>query len=155
MPWQAVSDTKLQIADATRAASLLSDASTALELLDADAGTEDTELLHEASALLHQLEGALDAWELERLLDMPYASSSAVLTISAGAGGTDAQVSTACVSCPSRTSVLTVQVAAQDWAEMLSRMYERWASKQGFTAKARPGHTSCFTWMRSTEASPA
>lgn len=89
---QAVSDTKLQISDAKRMAGLLSDAATALELLDADDPAGGTDMLLEASASLHQLEAALDAWELERLLDMPYASSGAVLTITAGAGGTDAQV---------------------------------------------------------------
>ena len=40
----------------------------------------------------------------------PYDSKGAVLTINAGAGGTD----------------------AQDWAEMLLRMYTRWAEKQGY-----------------------
>ena len=51
----------------------------------------DADLLREAHDFLEHLEAALDAWELQRLLDMPYASSSAILTITAGAGGTDAQ----------------------------------------------------------------
>ncbi len=105
-------------------AGILSDAQTALELLslqDAQEEEGSTELLHEAGTSLHHLEAALDAWELERLLDMPYASSGAVLTITAGAGGTD----------------------AQDWAEMLSRMYERWAAAQGFTCKVRAPAAGC------------
>ena len=32
---------------------------------------------------------------------------------------------------------LTLCPRTQDWAEMLSRMYERWATAQGFSAKAR------------------
>ncbi len=88
---QAVNDTKLQISDAQRIASILSDAQTALELLDAKDDAGDADMLAEASSSLQQVEAALDAWELERLLDMPYASAGAVLTITAGAGGTDAQ----------------------------------------------------------------
>ena len=121
---QAISDLKLQLSDTKRVAGILSDAQTALELLglqDAQEEEGSTELLHEAGTSLHHLEAALDAWELERLLDMPYASSGAVLTITAGAGGTD----------------------AQDWAEMLSRMYERWATAQGFTCKVRAPAAGC------------
>jgi peptide chain release factor 2 len=88
---QAVSEAKLQISDAKRIAGIVSDAETALELLNAQDEASDVDLLREASGFLETLEAALDAWELERLLDMPYASSSAILTITAGAGGTDAQ----------------------------------------------------------------
>lgn len=52
----------------------------------------------------------LDRWELEQLLSGPYDKNGAVLTINAGAGGTD----------------------AQDWAEMLLRMYTRWGERQGY-----------------------
>ena len=69
----------------------MSDAETALELLNAQQEASDAELLREAHDFLEALESALDVWELQRLLDMPYASSSAILTITAGAGGTDAQ----------------------------------------------------------------
>jgi peptide chain release factor 2 len=82
---------KLQISDAQRIAGILSDAETALELLNAQEEASDADLLREAHDFLVNLEAALDAWELQRLLDMPYASSSAILTITAGAGGTDAQ----------------------------------------------------------------
>jgi peptide chain release factor 2 len=47
---------------------------------------------------------------LQQLLNGPYDPKGAVLTINAGAGGTD----------------------AQDWTEMLLRMYSRWAEKQGY-----------------------
>jgi peptide chain release factor 2 len=55
----------------------------------------------------------LDAFELQRLLSGEYDESSAIVTINAGAGGTD----------------------AQDWAEMLLRMYLRWAQRRGYTTE--------------------
>jgi peptide chain release factor 2 len=52
----------------------------------------------------------LERWELEQLLSGLYDAEGAVLTINAGAGGTD----------------------AQDWAQMLLRMYTRWAETHGY-----------------------
>ena len=85
----------------------LEDAKAVLELLELEA---DTALLTEAETNLTQLGHELDRWELEQLLPGPYDAKGAVLTINAGAGGTD----------------------AQDWAEMLLRMYSRWAEKRGY-----------------------
>ena len=85
----------------------LEDAKAVLELLELEA---DTALLTEAETNLTQLGHELDRWELEQLLSGPYDAKGAVLTINAGAGGTD----------------------AQDWAEMLLRMYSRWAEKRGY-----------------------
>lgn len=65
----------------------------------------DADLLAESNAALQQLRADLDRWELERLLSGPYDKEGAVISINAGAGGTD----------------------AQDWALMLMRMYTRWA----------------------------
>lgn len=79
----------------------------ALELLELET---DTGLYEEAVALLQQLEAQLSRWELEQLLSGPYDKNNAILTINAGAGGTD----------------------AQDWVEMLLRMYTRWAERQGY-----------------------
>ena len=70
---------------------------------------QDDELLTEAQNGLNKLEAELDLWELERLLSGPYDKDGAVLAINAGAGGTD----------------------AQDWAQMLLRMYTRWAEAHG------------------------
>jgi peptide chain release factor 2 len=70
----------------------------------------DESLFQEASSNLSQLTRDLDQWELQQLLSGPYDQSGAVLTINAGAGGTD----------------------AQDWAEMLMRMYTRWGESQGY-----------------------
>jgi len=78
-----------------------------LELLDAE---PDGSLHAEAERYLQQLAQDLDRWELEQLLAGPYDERGAVLTVNAGAGGTD----------------------AQDWANMLLRMYGRWAERRGF-----------------------
>ena len=77
-----------------------------LELYDLE---PDTELLEEANGALQTLKSDLDRWELERLLSGIYDKEGAVISINAGAGGTD----------------------AQDWALMLMRMYTRWAEEHG------------------------
>ena len=69
----------------------------------------DEELLAESNEALQKLRADLDRWELERLLSGPYDKEGAVISINAGAGGTD----------------------AQDWALMLMRMYTRWAEDHG------------------------
>jgi peptide chain release factor 2 len=83
------------------------DARTALELIELE---PDEVLFQEAEQNLAQVGVELDRWELERLLSGTYDAKGAVLTINAGAGGTD----------------------AQDWAEMLLRMYTRWAEARGY-----------------------
>jgi peptide chain release factor 2 len=85
----------------------LEDARAVLELLELES---DRALLEEAETNLTQLKHELDRWELEQLLSGLYDAKGAVLTINAGAGGTD----------------------AQDWAEILVRMYTRWAEKHGY-----------------------
>jgi peptide chain release factor 2 len=87
--------------------SSLADAAAALEMLELEA---DEALFTEAHQNLQTLKIELDRWELERLLSGIYDSKGAVLTINAGAGGTD----------------------AQDWAEMLLRMYTRWAEQHKY-----------------------
>ena len=86
--------------------SSIDDAKATLELYDLE---PDDEMLGEAQDGLHALRQGLDRWELERLLSGDYDKEGAVLTINAGAGGTD----------------------AQDWAQMLLRMYTRWAEDHG------------------------
>jgi peptide chain release factor 2 len=85
----------------------VADAQTALELMELE---PDEALFQEAKQNLSQVGVELDQWELERLLSGTYDAKGAVLTINAGAGGTD----------------------AQDWAEMLLRMYTRWAEDRNF-----------------------
>lgn len=86
----------------------VADAQTALELMEIE---PDEALFKEAKQNLLQVGLELDRWELERLLSGTYDAKGAVLTINAGAGGTD----------------------AQDWAEMLLRMYTRWAEARNYT----------------------
>ncbi|MBZ8181811.1 peptide chain release factor 2 [Oscillatoria salina] len=88
----------------------LEDTAAIAELLELDT---DAALLEEASTNIHKLNQELDRWELQQLLSAPYDAKGAVLTINAGAGGTD----------------------AQDWAEMLLRMYTRWGEKQGYQVR--------------------
>ena len=84
----------------------IEDAQATLELYDLE---PDDDMLAEAQQGLDGLRLGLDRWELERLLSGDYDKEGAVLTINAGAGGTD----------------------AQDWAQMLLRMYTRWAEDHG------------------------
>lgn len=70
----------------------------------------DPGLIAEATEEIEQLTHQLDRWELEQLLSGTYDAKDAVLTINAGAGGTD----------------------AQDWAEMLLRMYTRFCEARGY-----------------------
>ncbi len=82
------------------------DADATLELYELE---PDDDMLAEAQSGLTKLRSELDRWELERLLSGEYDKEGAVLSINAGAGGTD----------------------AQDWAQMLLRMYTRWAEDHG------------------------
>lgn len=85
----------------------LEDTRAILELLEEDA---DESLAQEAQENIAKLTREIDRWELQQLLSGPYDASGAVLTINAGAGGTD----------------------AQDWADMLLRMYMRWAENRNY-----------------------
>ena len=85
----------------------LEDAETLLELIDED---PDPDLKHEVNLLLATVDKALDELELRSLFTGEYDDSDAVCYIQSGEGGTE----------------------AQDWAEMLFRMYQRWSEQQGF-----------------------
>ncbi|NJL63961.1 MAG: peptide chain release factor 2 [Methylacidiphilales bacterium] len=85
----------------------LEDSKAVFELLELES---DEGLLKEAESTITKLNRELDQWELEQLLSGPYDKEGAVLSINAGAGGTD----------------------AQDWAEMLLRMYTRWAEHHNY-----------------------
>lgn len=52
----------------------------------------DTSLLEEANTIIKELNKALELFELTELLSGPYDKEGAVISITAGAGGTDAQV---------------------------------------------------------------
>lgn len=85
----------------------MEDTKAVVELLELET---DAALLQEADSTITKLNRELDQWELQQLLSGPYDAEGAVLTINAGAGGTD----------------------AQDWAFMLLRMYTRWAEAHGY-----------------------
>ena len=95
-------EVKAQLLQLTTWQGAVGDAQATLELYELE---PDDEMLAEAQAGLDQLRKDLERWELERLLSGEYDKEGAVLSINAGAGGTD----------------------AQDWAQMLLRMYTRWA----------------------------
>ncbi|MDA0268728.1 MAG: peptide chain release factor 2 [Cyanobacteria bacterium] len=107
---QTLNDNKAQLSQFDQWQGRLGDAEAILELLIEE---PDETLFAEAQTSVTELNQALDQWELQQLLAGPYDKSGAVLTINAGAGGTD----------------------AQDWAEMLLRMYTRWGERQGYTLK--------------------
>ena len=86
----------------------VSDANASLELYSLD---PDEEMILESQRGLKILKDNLDKWEFERLLCGEYDKEGAVVSINAGAGGTD----------------------AQDWVEILLRMYSRWASNNQMT----------------------
>ena len=99
-------EVKAQLEQLRRWQSWIEDGRATLELYELEA---DDDLLAEANTGLQTLKAELDRWELERLLSGPYDKEGAVISINAGAGGTD----------------------AQDWALMLMRMYTRWAEDHG------------------------
>ena len=72
--------------------------------------TEDQKDLEELVERVNSLDQALDRYEIERMLGGENDETNAIVYINAGAGGTE----------------------AQDWAEMLLRMYLRWAERKGF-----------------------
>lgn len=73
---------------------------------------EDQDFLREAEERLVRLERTVKRWEIERLFTDPDDRSNAFLSINAGAGGTE----------------------AMDWAEMLLRMYLRYAEEKNWKA---------------------
>ncbi|WP_338622750.1 peptide chain release factor 2 [Selenomonas sp. TAMA-11512] len=84
------------------------DAMTLLELAMEDG---DAELEEEIKTSVEEIKTGMRSLELELLLSGPYDKNNAILNLHAGAGGTE----------------------AQDWTQMLLRMYGRWAERHGFT----------------------
>ncbi len=86
----------------------------------AELAEEDPDIGNELEEQIRAVQTRLDALEEQRMFAGPYDSGDALVTINAGAGGTD----------------------AQDWAEMVLRMEMRWAEKRGFAVElleASPG----------------
>lgn len=74
---------------------------------------QDESVIPEAVEGFKAFKKEFEALRLETLLTGQYDKNNALLTLHAGAGGTE----------------------AQDWVQMLFRMYTRWAEKKGFTVK--------------------
>ncbi len=79
----------------------------------AELAAEDESIAAEVDTQFAAVEDRLAALELERLFSGHYDAGDALVTVNAGAGGTD----------------------AQDWAEMVLRMEMRWAEKRGFNVE--------------------
>ena len=75
--------------------------------------SDDESFRHDLESEAEKLEKQIERLELSTLLSGTYDKGNALLSINSGAGGTD----------------------AQDWGEMLLRMYLRWAEKNGFSAE--------------------
>ncbi|MFQ1005236.1 MULTISPECIES: peptide chain release factor 2 [unclassified Gilliamella] len=82
-------------------------------LLELAIEADDQDTFDEANLELEQLEKKLAGLEFRRMFSGDYDSADCYLDIQSGSGGTE----------------------AQDWAEMLLRMYLRWAESKGFTTE--------------------
>ncbi len=103
-----------------RVSSLESIASNAEAALELGRESKEEEFLKEADSLIKQLGAELERQEFLRMMIGEFDKSGAILEINCGAGGTE----------------------AQDWADMLLRMYMRWAERKGFSievADHQPG----------------
>ena len=78
-----------------------------------DMGEEDESMAEEVPEAFEALNKAVEEYHLSALLTGPYDSCNAVLSLHAGAGGTE----------------------AQDWVSMLYRMYVRYCERSGYTVK--------------------
>lgn len=90
--------------------SLCSDKEDMLTLIEIGQEEEDGDLVEEIQESLQTFQEEFEKLRIETLLSGEYDKDNAILTLHAGAGGTE--------SC--------------DWASMLCRMYQRWAEKSGF-----------------------
>lgn len=90
--------------------SQLEDIKTLIEMADEE---NDTELIPEVEEEINSFEEKLDSLKIQTILSGEYDNKNAILTLHAGAGGTE----------------------ACDWCQMLLRMYTRWAENKGFSTE--------------------
>ena len=102
-------DLEARLASVTKPSEALDDVEVLIELGESE---EDETLTAELEATLEQVREQLDGLEFQRMLGGPYDRNDAILTINAGAGGTE----------------------SLDWAGMLLRMYLRFCESQGWSA---------------------
>lgn len=88
----------------------------------------DDELLPEFEKQVDALESELEKRRKDLLFDGEYDDHGAIVRLSAGVGGTD----------------------AQDWTEMLERMYLRWAEKDGLSVKVVESHAGEEAGLKSS-----
>ena len=105
-----VGDLKGKLSRFEKLQGLYDDAETMLEMLDEE---YDPAMIPEAEESVNAVGKAVDELQLMTMLNGEYDHSNAILTFHAGTGGTE----------------------AQDWAEMLYRMYNKWASNHGMTVE--------------------
>ena len=89
---------------------LQSRAGDCMALIEMGDEAEDLSLVDEAKAEIESIKNEIASMRLATLLTGEYDKNNAILTFHAGSGGTE----------------------AQDWAEMLFRMYNRWAERHGY-----------------------
>lgn len=89
---------------------LCNDREDMLTLIEIGEEEGDTDIVSEVAESLEEFKQQIEELRIETLLSGEYDKNNAILTLHAGAGGTE--------SC--------------DWASMLCRMYQRWAEKKGF-----------------------
>ena len=107
---QELNDVKISVDKFKSLKAKFEDAQTLWEMAMED-GEESLE--EEIKDALDKVADGLENLQLEVLLSGPYDANNAILTLHAGAGGTE----------------------AQDWTQMLLRMYGRWAERHGFTVE--------------------
>ena len=107
---QELNDVKISV---DKYKSLLSKYEDAETMFEMGMEEDDQSMEEEIKAELDAVAEGLEALQLEVLLSGPYDANNAILTLHAGAGGTE----------------------AQDWTQMLLRMYGRWAERHGFTVE--------------------
>jgi len=105
-----LSDLQSEIADWRDLEHRLDELAGLAELAQADG---DSSLVDELSREAQRISNELDKREFLLMLGGPHDANNAILAIHAGAGGVD----------------------AQDWAQMLQRMYMRWAERRGFSTE--------------------
>ena len=107
---QELNDVKISVDKFKSLKAKFEDAQTLWEMAMED---DDESLEEEIKDALDKVADGLENLQLEVLLSGPYDANNAILTLHAGAGGTE----------------------AQDWTQMLLRMYGRWAERHGFTVE--------------------
>jgi len=103
-----------------RVGAIAKDLEDTLLLLDLAVEENDSATLEEIQVQANDIDARIERFSLEMMLDGPDDHNDAILSINAGAGGTE----------------------AQDWAEILLRMYTRWIERNGYrtdTIDYQPG----------------